>query len=103
MIKAIKFNVPSRGELGKDQIWRIYLDVVNDISNTEYVEHMEILSSVPTWTGELAYRVGYSLLFDAEVSIDYDPEQGYKYAVVHLPGEYVPKYTKNENGDIIQL
>ena len=102
-MKSIKYHVPSRGELGKDHIWRIYLDVVNDISKTEYVEHVEILPSVSTWTGELSYKVGYSLLFDGEVSIDYCPDGKYKYAVIHQPGEYTPRYTKTEDGEIVQL
>lgn len=102
ILLGIKYHVKSIGQLGNDEIWRIYKELDKGRANTEYVEHVEILG-VQTWSGELAHGIGYSLICKGYLHVDYDPEQGYKFAVIDGDNSYVPKYTKDESGKIIEL
>ena len=89
MIIGIKYNVPSRGIVGKNDIWRIYqnVDKISKEGNfnglqgvdIEYVEHIEI-EDVDSWTGENLYRVGYSLICEGEIEYYTDPKTGLRHA-----------------------
>lgn len=80
MLMGIKYNVPSRGILGKDQIWRIYKNLDNGVTETEYVEHLEIEDGVDSWTGEQLFRIGYALICEGEVECFIDEETGRRHA-----------------------
>lgn len=81
MLIGIKYHVASKGELGKNRIWRIYqnLDLISKSSDfngmegvdIEYCEHIEI-EDVDSWTAENLYRIGYSLILEGEVEYYHD-------------------------------
>ena len=79
MLLGLKFNVPSRGELGKNLIWRIYKNLDKGHAETVYCEHLEI-EDVDSWSGEDLYRIGYSLILEGEVETYIDEETGLKFA-----------------------
>lgn len=81
-LRGFKYHVPSRGILGQNQIWRIYMDIKNGHQETEYVEHLEF-KNVTSFTGENLYRIGYALFCEADVTITTDPETGLKTGVLH--------------------
>ena len=80
MIMGIKYHVPSRGQLGNNNIWRIYKNLDKGFSETEYVEHIEIGEGVESWTGEDLYHVGYSLIVEGELECFMDKETGLRHA-----------------------
>ena len=82
MIIGIKYHVPSRGELGKNVIWRIYKNVDKTFAETEYVEHIEI-EEVDSWTGENLFRIGYGLILEGEVECFTDPATGLRHARIY--------------------
>lgn len=89
---ALKYHVPSKGELGNNNIWRIYTDVdriskAGDFNGMqgvgiEYVEHIEI-EDCDSWTSEGLYRVGYSLLVEGEIEYYIDPVTNLKCARIY--------------------
>ena len=83
MLMSIKYHVPSQGILGNDQIWRIYKNIDQGFTDTQYVEHIEIESNVDSWTGEGLFRVGYSLIFEGELEVLTDPKTGRKHARIY--------------------
>lgn len=92
-LRGIKYHVPSRGILGKDQIWRLYVNIRDGHSQTEYFEHIEFYK-VKAFTGENLYRIGYALFATGAVTFDYNENDNMRrYAIVH-DGSYIPKYIK---------
>lgn len=77
---GIKYHVPSRGILGNDQIWRIYRNLDEGFSDTEYVEHIEIEPGVISYTGNDLYRVGFSLICKAQLECYIDEKTGQRHA-----------------------
>ena len=93
MIIAIKYNVPSQGETGKNFIWRIY-ENIDEISQApdfhgmqgpgiEYIEHIEIEDGVDSWTGENLHRIGFSLICEGNVEYFTDKESGHRHARIY--------------------
>lgn len=80
MLIGIKYSVPSQGILGNSQIWRIYKNLDQGFTETEYVEHIEIEDGVDSWTGESLYRIGYSLILEGNLECYIDKETGLRYA-----------------------
>lgn len=99
VLRGVKYHVPSRG-LMQDNTWRIYMDIKNGVAETEYVDHIEYLN-VPSYTGEASYRIGFSQLSEGDVTFDYDPETGKRFAVIHN-GSYQARYTKDAGGRIVE-
>lgn len=100
-LRAIKYHVPSKGEIGKDRIWRIYIDIKNGHTKTEYFDHIEFVG-VSGHTGENLYRIGYAYFSECAVAFDYDPSDNFRrYAVMH-DGSYNPKYIKDDHGRIVE-
>lgn len=98
-LRGLKYHVPSKG-LMQDNTWRIYMDIEKNISDTEYVDHVEMLN-VTSFTGENALRIGFSQLSEGDVSFDYDPNTGKRFAIIHKD-PYIPKYIKTESGEIVE-
>ena len=93
MIIGIKYHVPSMGETGKSFIWRIY-ERIDAISASptfhgmqgpgiEYVEHIDIVDGVDSWTGEENYRIGYALFCEGSVEYFIDPDSGLRHARIY--------------------
>lgn len=93
MLIAIKYNVPSKGIQGQNQIWRIY-ENIEQISESptfhgmqgpgiEYIEHIEIEDGVDSWTGEELCRIGYALFCEGNVEYFIDPESGLRHARIY--------------------
>lgn len=83
MVIGIKYSVPSQGILGNDLIWRIYKNVDQGWSETEYVEHIEIEDGVDSWTGNNLFRIGYSLVCDGELECFIDEKTGRRHARIY--------------------
>jgi len=83
MLWGVKYHVPSQGILENDIIWRIYKNLDQGWSDTEYVEHIEIEDGVDSWTGEELYKIGYSLIGEGEIEVFIDEESGRKYARIY--------------------
>ena len=83
MILAAKYHVPSQGIVGKNQIWRIYQNIDQGLTDTEYVEHIEIEAGVDSWTGENLYRIGFSLIWEGNVEYFIDEESGLRKARIY--------------------
>ena len=93
MIIGIKYHVPSKGELGKNFIWRIYenIEQLSDSPNfhgmqgegIEYIEHIEIEDGVESWTGENLYRIGFALFCEGKVDYFIDKESGLRHARIY--------------------
>lgn len=92
LLRGIKYHVPSRGKM-EDNTWRVYMDIKNGVEETAYVDHVELVN-VESWTGETDYRIGYSLLVEGYVTMDFDPANGKRYAVIH-DGSYKQRYSKD--------
>ena len=93
ILRSLKYHVPSRGALGNDNIWRLYIDIKNGHTLTEYVESIKLIG-VKAYTGENIMRVGYALFAKGAVTFDFDPKDNFRrYGVIH-DGTYVQKYTK---------
>jgi hypothetical protein len=93
---GIKFHVPSRGILGNNNIWRIYEDLDQTFAKTHYVEHFKVLN-VDSWTGELKYRIGFSLLCEGHLYVG-KTKEGVLHGIIHdgtyeNEGEYEDVYT----------
>jgi len=80
---SIKYHVPSQGILGKDVIWRIYKNIDQGVTETQYVEHIEIEDGVDSWTGEELFRVGYSLICEGSLEVLTDPKTGRRHARIY--------------------
>lgn len=83
MILGLKYHVPSMGKQGNNNIWRIYKNIDQGFTDTEYCEHIEIEEGVESWTGENLYRIGYSLIVEGEVECFTDPESGLRFARIY--------------------
>ena len=90
-LRGVKYHVPSQGKM-QDNTWRIYMNIEKGVTETEYVDHVEFLN-VPSFTGEAAYRIGFSQLSEGDVTFDYDPNTGKRYAIIH-DGSYKPQYNE---------
>lgn len=77
---GIKYHVPSQGITGKNQIWRIYKNIDQGYTDTVYCEHIEIEEGIDSWTGNMLYKVGYSLLCEGDLEVFIDPETGLRHA-----------------------
>jgi len=97
---GVKFHVPSRGIMGNNNIWRIYKNVDKGHGDTLYTDHIEIFG-VQCNTGEEAYRIGFSLLCEGEVSVDFNPDDNFRIYVIIHDGSYKAKYI-DKNGEIVE-
>lgn len=83
MLIGIKYSVPSQGVLGNNLIWRIYKNINDGFTETEYVEHIDIEEGIESWTGENLFSIGFSLLCRGNLECYTDPETGLRYARIY--------------------
>lgn len=83
MIIGIKYSVPSQGILGQNKIWRIYKNLNEGHTETEYVESINIESGVDSWTGEMVHKIGYSLICEGNLECYIDEETGLRKARIY--------------------
>jgi hypothetical protein len=81
ILRGYKYHVPSRGILGNNNIWRIYIDILNGVSETLYVEHLEF-RGVSGYTGENLHRIGYAHFSKGAITVETN-ESGLKTAIIH--------------------
>jgi len=78
VLRGFKYSVPSKGILGKNQIWRIYLRIDRGPEETLYVEHLEF-KGVAGFSGEGLHGIGYAFFSRGQVTVTTD-EKGLKTA-----------------------